>query len=181
MKTRVFKINGSKQIRRYYKDTIAVKRNNGEYIVDIKDEKFLDLCNWQIKKNGFKRNKKYFYASSNGNKILGEWTLHRLIANAKKGELVDHINGNTLDNRRCNLRVVTHSQNAMNKERNFNKKSSKYKGVVIDSGYWSVQITVNGRVYRRRCKSEISAALKYNELALKYHGEYARFNKTEEG
>ena len=40
--------------------------------------------------------------------------LHRIIMNAKKGDVIDHINHDTLDNRRENLRIVTHSENKRN-------------------------------------------------------------------
>jgi hypothetical protein len=43
--------------------------------------------------------------------------LHRLIAGAKPGQIVDHINRDTYDNRRCNLRFVTRSENALNNKR----------------------------------------------------------------
>jgi hypothetical protein len=42
--------------------------------------------------------------------------LHRLITKAPKGMDVDHINGDGLDNRRCNLRVVTHAVNQQNRQ-----------------------------------------------------------------
>lgn len=40
--------------------------------------------------------------------------LHRVIAGARDGQLVDHINGDTYDNRRCNLRIADKSLNAIN-------------------------------------------------------------------
>lgn len=43
--------------------------------------------------------------------------IHRLILNAQKGQEVDHINHNTLDNRRCNLRLVTHKENRLNNKK----------------------------------------------------------------
>lgn len=43
--------------------------------------------------------------------------LHRIIANAKPGQIVDHINRDTYDNRRCNLRIATRSENAINNKR----------------------------------------------------------------
>lgn len=73
---------------------------------------------------------------------------HRLVMNAPDGMEVDHINHNTLDNRRKNLRVVTHVINMSNRGRLSNNKTGK-NGV-----YWSeyskcygAQITVNGKHY----------------------------------
>ena len=49
--------------------------------------------------------------------------LHRLIMGAKKGEFVDHINGNCLDNRKCNLRICTQQQNNRNRAISKNNKT----------------------------------------------------------
>ena len=54
--------------------------------------------------------------------------IHRLILNAPKNRKVDRINSNTLDNRKCNLRLCTNSQNCMNKHIQSNN-STGYKGV----------------------------------------------------
>ena len=53
--------------------------------------------------------------------------VHRLIAKAKSGEIVDHINGNKLDNRLNNLRITSHRNNVANSLKRFGK--SKYLGV----------------------------------------------------
>lgn len=45
--------------------------------------------------------------------------LHRIIMNAPKGRVIDHINHNTLDNRKCNLRICTHSENKLNSYKAF--------------------------------------------------------------
>src|SRR5215210_3970379 len=55
--------------------------------------------------------------------------LHRFIMNTPTGMDTDHINGDTLDNRRQNLRICTHQQNIANRQKQRNPTSSKYKGV----------------------------------------------------
>lgn len=54
--------------------------------------------------------------------------MHRLLLNAKKGEIVDHINGNGLDNRRENLRIVSASINTLN-SKHYATNTSGYRGV----------------------------------------------------
>lgn len=56
---------------------------------------------------------------------------HRIILNAKPGEIVDHINSDKLDNRKINLRIVTSSENARNRSKN-NGTASKYYGVSLN-------------------------------------------------
>jgi hypothetical protein len=73
--------------------------------------------------------------------------LHRLITNAPSGMVVDHINHNTLDNRRENLRVVSSAQNQQN--RSIHKKSkSGIRGVTWShkSQKWQAKIKVNNKV-----------------------------------
>lgn len=50
-------------------------------------------------------------------------SMHREIIGAAKGQHVDHVNGNTLDNRRSNLRIVTQQENNKNKKRYLNNVS----------------------------------------------------------
>lgn len=54
--------------------------------------------------------------------------MHRILIGAKEGELVDHINRDKLDNRLCNLRIVTKEQNVHNQKKRLGTKN-KYKGV----------------------------------------------------
>lgn len=95
---------------------------------------------------------------------------------------VDHISGNGLDNRKCNLRQATHSQNMCNCRKFKRKCASKYKGVVRHNkpGFkkcWNAKITHNkktrslGYFY-----NEIEAALAYDEAARILFGEFARPN-----
>lgn len=59
--------------------------------------------------------------------------MHRLIIGAKTGEIVDHINGDGLDNRRCNLRVVTHSQNMQNRRGAASHSKTGVRGVYFEA------------------------------------------------
>lgn len=88
--------------------------------------------------------------------------------------LTDHKNGNTLDNRRSNLRPATPSQNAQNRAK-IASASSRYKGVTLhrQSGKW--QLVVNG-VYRGLYETEAEAATKYDEIATVEFGRFARLN-----
>lgn len=96
---------------------------------------------------------------------------------------VDHINGNTLDNRKENLRIVTHSQNTKNRTKSKNK-TSKFKGVNFckRSKKWRVRIKVEYKsINLGYYTNEIEAAIAYNKAAKKYFGKYAKPNVIEKG
>lgn len=91
----------------------------------------------------------------------------------------DHINRNRLDNRRCNLRPVTLSQNNCNRGIPSNNTSG-YKGVWFDKcrGKWRGDIRVSGKKISLGYHDDPKEAVKaYNEAALKYHGEFAVLNE----
>ena len=104
--------------------------------------------------------------------------MHRLILNAKKGEQVDHINRNGLDNRKKNLRLCSHSQNGIN--RPFQKNnSSGFKGVhkYKYGGKWEVSIEKGGKnFYVGVFSDKKEAALAYNKKAKELFGEFAYQN-----
>jgi hypothetical protein len=94
------------------------------------------------------------------------------------GMVVDHINGNGLDNRKINLRVCTQFQNMRNVPKQPGK-SSIYKGVYWrkERHKWQVRIKINGkRIRLGHFDDEIKAARIYDEAANKYFGEFARLN-----
>lgn len=104
--------------------------------------------------------------------------MHRLLLSPREGEVVDHRNGDGLDNRRANLRVCTHANNLWNSRKHC-KSSSSYKGVHWSNKQqrWIAKITVNGRrIYGASTKSEVEAAKVYDQMALRYFGEFARLN-----
>jgi hypothetical protein len=114
------------------------------------------------------------HKGENGKHIL----MHRVIVNAPKGLFVDHINGDTLDNRRENLRLSNHSTNAMNMRKH--KGVSRYKGVCKDGNSWRVQIWKgNKRAFTALTQNERHAAMIYDLNAPALFGEYARLNFPE--
>lgn len=104
--------------------------------------------------------------------------MHRIIMNAEKGMQVDHKNGNGLDNRRCNIRFCSKTENQRNK-RILKSNTSGYKGVYLDkrTGKWYAQINV---CYKKRrlglFDTKECAALAYNNAAKELFGEFARLN-----
>ncbi len=149
-------------------------------IVEAGDFYQLNRFNWCTKENGPR-----IYAvrlmgdSNNRTKII---SMHRAIMEEPAGMLVDHHNRNTLDNRRENLRLATHSQNQFNKGKTSRKTTSHFIGVFFEkhSGRWVARNTVEGkRIWLGRFDDEIEAARAYDEAARKHHGEFAQLNFPE--
>jgi hypothetical protein len=113
------------------------------------------------------------------NKNRKHMLMHRLIMNAPSHLQVDHINGNSLDNRKCNLRLVTNKQNSSAFIRLRKGKASKYRGVGWDKAThkWRASITHNYKMsYLGEYELEEKAALAYNKAALELFGEFAQLN-----
>jgi hypothetical protein len=103
--------------------------------------------------------------------------LHRLIMKAEKGQQIDHINGNTLDNRKENLRFCDYSQNQQNKKQT--RGTSKYKGVSLfkETGKWKASIGVDRKNYHiGYFDSEEEAAKAYDKKTKELFKEFASLN-----
>ena len=167
------------QIKKLLKQTI-IKNNNNEYIIEIfnnKKEKIaetivdIDIYYDLIKYNWYLSGNKYII-----NNKLG--LLHRYIMNYSGNDFIDHINNNTLDNRRDNLRIVTCKQNSLNKSSSI-FKSSTYIGVCWnkEKNKWKSYITINGKQkHLGYYTNEIQAAQIRDIATLKYYGKYGNIN-----
>ena len=119
-----------------------------------------------------------FYAVRTTQKNYKRTTIymHRLIMGVDGAVKVDHINHCTLDNRRSELRVATHSQNMFNRGKTI-KNTSGYKGVTWDAANhkWVAEIWANNKkTHLGRFITKEAAYSAYCEAALRLHGEFAR-------
>lgn len=91
---------------------------------------------------------KWNYHSGYATRDLRTIRMHRVIMNAQKGQVIDHINRDRLDNRRSNLRFVNVSQNNHNTSLR-RDNTSGYKGIHFNKnkGIWTVRIQVENKRY----------------------------------
>lgn len=104
--------------------------------------------------------------------------MHQFIMWAPKGYQIDHINGNKLDNRKENLRVISSKLNKWNQGIRSNNTSG-YKGVSWSKNAqkWHAYIKVNyKRIHIGLFDDKEDAAKAYNAAAAEHFGEFARYN-----
>lgn len=141
-------------------------------IVDDEDYEWLNKYEW-----GYRKPRDLVYAETH---IDGKTiTMSRLIMNAPDNMNVDHINMNTLDNRRSNLRLATYSQSSAYRNKTKSATYSRYKNVTWHKNRqkWQVQLEHKDKsYYGGQFDSEEAAARKADQIALKLFGEFAKLN-----
>jgi hypothetical protein len=146
-------------------------------IVDDVDYLELSRHTWTLLEG---HNGKKYALHKHGREIL---YMHRIVAGTPKGYETDHVNGDGLDNRRCNLRHATASENRANMGKPARPEgaihTSKFKGVTWDKsrGKWQAKIQVNGTHKNLgRFLREEDAAHAYDSAAIAAWGEFASVN-----
>ena len=161
-----------REIRQLRKPPIRIPLSNEfTLIVEERDLWIFGYWNWGVRNNKGNRTA-YLYRRKGGK----GYHFHREVIAAPPEYLVDHINHNGLDNRRSNLRLVTHKQNMWNVAPKNNKK---YKGVELHkfSGLWRATLRNHEDLYICTYhKTEEEAARAVDEAYRNHYGEFAYQN-----
>lgn len=109
--------------------------------------------------------------------------LHQFILGKQGSQIIDHIDGNPLNNAKSNLRFATRSQNAANTSCvTLSRNQSGFRGVswAKKCNMWRADLSVNAKkMWLGYFTDKLEAAKAYNEAARKYHGEFATLNPIE--
>lgn len=140
-------------------------------IVDDQDYIYLSQFEWKAKW----QSTCYAYRLDENKRSI---SMHREIMQAPRHLQVDHINGNGLDNRRCNLRLCTNSENSRNQGKR-SDNTSGYKGVSFAKNMKKfaayIYLSRKTKLLGYYLTAE-EAAHAYDEAAKKYYGEFAKTN-----
>jgi len=146
-------------------------------LVDDEDYERIILLNrkWHFHKSGYatiSTSKRI-----NGVEKHSSVKMHRFVMNAENGQIVDHKDGDRLNNQKSNLRFCSTIENSRNL-RKYDRNKSGYKGVSLCRNKFQSSIRVNKKqVYLGLFTCPIEAADTYNKAAIFYFGEFANLNK----
>lgn len=141
-------------------------------LVDDEDYEYLKQWKWYFGSRYAQRQE--YLGKINGKYQQKTVYMHRELCSSD--EDVDHINGDTLDNRRSNLRACTHQQNSYNQKLR-KSNTSGYKGVSWHKQRkkWVVQLQYNGKKLHLGLFTDIEDAVKaYNDKSILVYGDFAR-------
>jgi len=147
-------------------------------IVDSADYEWLMQWNWYAKWSVYTQS---FYAKNRKRKngrFINTW-MHRLVIGSKPEEVGDHINGNTLDNRRSNLRPATVAQNGQNhRPHKHNRSGHTGVGWYKEGRKWRAHIQVNMRFISLGYFDTMEEAIQArHDAELKHYGEFAYLHR----
>lgn len=149
-----------------------------EALIDVEDINLVADYNWRAIIRGHT-----VYARRNEPKTKKAIYLHRAIIFAPKGFQVDHKDRNGLNNRKRNLRIVTQSENQMNRE-GFKNNKSGFKGVFwcASQSKWRSRIQIYGeKIHLGYFDCPRKAHEAYKAASIKYHGQFCSFDPIPPG
>lgn len=142
------------------------------FVADLEDIEKLKYRKWRLNKDGYAITGGKVTGRNASNVVLG-------IDSRNNNLIIDHINGNRLDNRKCNLRIVTIQQNALNRRQDSNSKSPT-KGIYWNASRskWESKIAFNGIAVHFTRQKDIAAAAFQRYVAEKLV--FREFSRTDE-
>ena len=147
-------------------------------LVDDEDFERVNAYKWCLNDKGYASTSWHIGHYPNGKPRQQSMRMHRFIMGLKKGDYqLDHIDLDKLNNQKSNLRPATQGENARNRQRHSTNKSG-YKGVNFHkpSGLYRAVLMHSGKLVTTYHKDALSAAISYNSMAIRLHGEFARLN-----
>lgn len=157
-------------------DISTPKHPNTFAMVDDEDYPWLVAYPWRATNN----NGRLYVVRGDCGRVV---SMHREILGTPADMHTDHLDGNGLNNTRCNLRKCSHSENQSNRGKQRNNTSG-FKGVYWTGGRrnrWRAELICHRKRFRSGYFFCITKAAKaYDKLAKQYHGEFACLNFPEE-
>ena len=144
---------------------VGITKNGIEYLFDKNDFPLVSCYSWCLSKTGY-------LVANIKNKVT---KLHRYIISAEPNKVIDHINGNPLDNRKSNLRVTDHKGNSRNTSvSKVNKLKQLGISTTSDGKKYRARIMVDGKEINLGRFSNLREAIQVRKKAeIKYFGEYS--------
>lgn len=148
---------------RYWPALVPLYRDKGYAKVDPECMQKLAPYSWHLTCKGYAATSKV---------SGGTLFMHRLLLDAPPDKQVDHINGDKLDNRLCNLRLATNSENCRTKRK---ANPTGYRGISFKKAInkWQASIMIDGkRKYLGVYETPEQAAEAYKKAAVELYGEF---------
>lgn len=158
-------------------------KNHPELVtpIDIDDFNKINIidvswyANWDEDTQSYRVEATQYTGIKNGKPSYKRLSLPREIMECPKNKRVDHIDHNTLNNRRINLRIATDSNNLKNRKSKNSNNTSGYRNVTWMSGHWRIQLQINGKntLFPNKFDNVNDAGKFAKEMREKYYGNYS--------
>lgn len=162
------------------------QRNNAEHVIYVSISDFKKILNlnikwhvqWHTAASKYYAHGTKYIGIINGKPKYENFTLHSFLFCKKGFEVVDHINGNELDNRQGNIRIVLTHQNLKNRKSKNSNNTSGYRNVSWINGYWRIQLQIDekNKLFPEKFENVHEAGMFAKEMREKYYGDFAGNN-----